>query len=325
MKKITTDEFIKRANKTHNNFYDYSNVVYLGSKVKVEIICPKHGVFKQEPRNHIFGQQCDRCGSKAVFTIEKFIDKANETHNNVYDYSIVKYRNMNTKVEIICPKHGAFKQTPDNHLTGTHCPKCSHKTINLQEFIEKANETHNNFYDYSETLYVDTRTKIKIVCPKHGIFHQRSNSHLSGNGCPACKQTKGEKLIRSYLKLNKLEFKQEFIYENFRFDFVIIGDLPKIIEYNGIQHYTPQSFGSKKINAGFNKLIDNVKRDYLKFKKCKENNVPLLVIPYWDIKRIPEILDDFFKGVEPIFSIPPKEVIEFQSNMNTYIHDKSFF
>ena len=115
------------------------------------------------------------------------------------------------------------------------------------------------------------------------------------------------------MQLNHLKFKQEYIYKNFRFDFLVIKDsLPMIIEFNGIQHYRPVNFGSKKEKAAETGLIYNVKRDFAKYKKCKENHVSLLVIPYWDIKRIPEILDDFFKGNEPTYSQPPKVVIEYK-------------
>lgn len=55
----------------------------------------------------------------------KFVGEANAIHNNFYDYSMVEYVNAMTKVKIICPKHGKFSQSPDKHLNGSGCRRCS--------------------------------------------------------------------------------------------------------------------------------------------------------------------------------------------------------
>ena len=68
---------------------------------------------------------------------ESFIKRSNEKHNSKYDYSLVVYENCRTKVEIICPVHGVFEQTPGAHLyNGYGCEKCSrdaHKLTHLTE------------------------------------------------------------------------------------------------------------------------------------------------------------------------------------------------
>ena len=58
MRKSPTDIylfFIKKANKKHNNFYDYNKVKYINSKTKIIITCPSHGEFEQTPANHLYG------------------------------------------------------------------------------------------------------------------------------------------------------------------------------------------------------------------------------------------------------------------------------
>ena len=57
---------------------------------------------------------------------------------------------------------------------------------NTEEFIKEAREKHGDKYDYSKVDYVNNSTKICIICPQHGEFWQRPNSHLSGHGCPKC-------------------------------------------------------------------------------------------------------------------------------------------
>lgn len=61
-KVLDTKSFIERASIIHNNTYDYSNVVYTTTNVKVSIRCKEHGEFLQEPRNHLKGKGCPRCG-----------------------------------------------------------------------------------------------------------------------------------------------------------------------------------------------------------------------------------------------------------------------
>jgi hypothetical protein len=61
------------------------------------------------------------------------------------------------------------------------------RKLTNDEFIEKAIKIHGDFYDYSEVNYINTRTKVCIICPIHGRFWQTPNSHLSGKAkCPIC-------------------------------------------------------------------------------------------------------------------------------------------
>ncbi len=120
-------------------------------------------------------------------TQDEFIRRANEKHGGKYDYSKVDYHGAETKVCIICPKHGEFWQTPHRHLMGDRCPMCSSRAkLNTEEFINRARAIHGDKYDYSKVQYVDNMTNVCIICPKHGEFWQRPSSHLIGQGCPVC-------------------------------------------------------------------------------------------------------------------------------------------
>lgn len=121
-----------------------------------------------------------------------FINKANITHNNKYDYSKVLYYNSTTKVCIICPQHGEFWQTPQSHIRGNGCPKCGVEikkeklSSNKNEFLQKAIIIHGNEYSYDKVNYINASTKICITCKKHGDFWMTPSSHLSGQKCPKC-------------------------------------------------------------------------------------------------------------------------------------------
>jgi len=117
-----TEEFIKKANNKHNYKYDYSNVIYEHSEIKINIICSLHGIFQQTPKGHLFGYGCKKCGTvigknKNKLSLDTFIERSNIIHNNKYDYSNINfYTNAQTKVKISCLIHGIFEQTPANHL-----------------------------------------------------------------------------------------------------------------------------------------------------------------------------------------------------------------
>ena len=162
------DKFIEKAQKRHGNKYDYSKVEYHGSKEKVCIICPKHGEFWQYPQDHIRGNNCPICanenrGSKRRLSKEDFIKKSQEVHGSKYDYSKVNYKNVNTKITIICPIHGEFEQIGMNHILGQGCPKCAGKGLNRDEIIEKFVSVHGDKYDYSKVVYNGMHNKVIII------------------------------------------------------------------------------------------------------------------------------------------------------------------
>lgn len=192
--KYSTEEFIEKARKIHGNKYDYSKVDYVNNHTKVCLICPEHGEFWQEPKDHLKGRGCPKClHPNANMTREEFIEKATQIHGHKYDYSKVEFVNMSTKVCIICPVHGEFWQCPTEHLRGCGCYKCKMlKSWNTrgrkttEEWIEEAKKVHGDKYDYSKVEYKGTKEKVCIICPEHGEFWQTAGGHLSGNGCKKC-------------------------------------------------------------------------------------------------------------------------------------------
>jgi len=131
MPKISNrEEFINKAINVHSHKFNYSLVEYVNSKIKVIIACPKHGEFMQRPNDHLTGYGCKMCQYEKTSkenrgNIKEFIGKSTIMHGKKYNYSRVEYVDRNTKVKIMCPKHGEFKQTPSNHLYGYGCKKCS--------------------------------------------------------------------------------------------------------------------------------------------------------------------------------------------------------
>ena len=122
-RQLTKEEFIEKARKKHGDLYDYSKVEYVNSTTKVIIIDPEFGEFEQTPNSHLHGYgNLERSGNSKI-TTEEFIEKARAVHGDLYDYSKVKYLNRVTKIEIVDPEHGTWKQSPANHLKGCGHPK----------------------------------------------------------------------------------------------------------------------------------------------------------------------------------------------------------
>jgi very-short-patch-repair endonuclease len=286
--KLTNETFKIKGNLVHSNFYDYSLVNYINGITEIEIICPLHGIFKQIPKTHLSGHNCPECGkinksNKLKSDKEKFIIKANKKHNFLYDYSLSNYIDSETKIEIICKKHGMFEQKPNNHIQGQKCPKCQNNLKSNNEiFIKKANIIHSNKYEYSSSDYINNKIEIDIRCQIHGIFKQRPDVHLQGQGCPYCNESKGEKLIKKILENNNIKFKVQKRFNNCRyikplpFDFYLY-EKNICIEYDGIQHFEPRErFG------GIKTFLEQQKRDEIKNNYCKNNNINLIRISYLD-------------------------------------------
>lgn len=142
------DQFIKEAREIHGNNFDYSNVNYINCKINVEIICNYcNNKFYQTPNNHIlYGNGCSICSirnrTKSLF---EFISQANKIHNFKYDYSKSEYKNTKTKIIIICPYHGEFKQAPTTHIYGkSGCPSCFNRTsFSEREWLDYCNIPDN--------------------------------------------------------------------------------------------------------------------------------------------------------------------------------------
>ena len=112
-KSLTTEEFIERAIKVHGDKYDYSLVEYINCTTKVKIICKKcQKVFEQVASYHLQKNGCIYCNKARTYTTEEFIQQAKEKYGDEFDYSLVKYVNRNTKVNIICKIHGKFETYP---------------------------------------------------------------------------------------------------------------------------------------------------------------------------------------------------------------------
>lgn len=202
-KASNVEEFIRKSKVIHGNKYNYSRTIYDRSYKKVKIFCKQCGnVFLQTPAKHLTGQGCRpcsyrKCADQKRDSNEDFISKAKATHGFKYDYSDVNYQGRHNNLKIICKKHGVFIQLASVHLSGGGCPECAiikggaSRRLTTKEFIERSDQKHRGFYDYSLVEYKGAYASVKIICPEHGEFNQRPLEHLyDGCGCQICGRKK---------------------------------------------------------------------------------------------------------------------------------------
>ena len=152
-------------------------------------------------------------------THQEFVDAADLLYTSKFDYSKTIYKNNYTKVIITCPIHGDFEQTPLQHLRGNGCVRCSaekEKDLIIKQFLETANNLHNNKYTYDMSTYKNNRTPIQMHCSNHGEFLQTTTNHLKGHGCRKCQY--------EILATNFKKPQDTFIYEcnianNYKYDY----------------------------------------------------------------------------------------------------------
>jgi len=215
---------------------------------------------------------------------QNFVVKAHKIHQNKYQYDLTTYKTLKQKIRIWCPIHGWFEQFCSDHLRGSGCKLCYYEK-NRDDFLSfktKANQVHQNKYDYSKVEYKNSHTKVNIKCLIHGIFSQRPNDHIQGIGCPQCgintTTSKGEQQIVDFLKTyTNVETTNRTLLSGHELD-IYLPEYRLAIEYNGTYWHCDK-----------HNRID--KRYHLrKTIQCENQNIHLIHI--WDVDWLskPEII-----------------------------------
>ena len=191
--------YIEKANKIHNNKYDYSKVDYKNSNSVITVRCFEHGDFNILARQHLNKKEksgCRECGKisfkdKSIYPFKSFLEEVNRLYNNKYDYSKVIWKGVDSYINVVCPKHGDFIiQGIEHRKRG--CYKCKKEqglnrptTLTTEEFILRHKRIHGeDTYDYSKTIYTKGLDPITVICKKHGEYTY-SNAIIM-TGCHKC-------------------------------------------------------------------------------------------------------------------------------------------
>ena len=263
---------------------------YINSNTKLEYLCPNG--HKHEITWSMFksGERCPYCRNKIKHNYEE-IKEAFE--NEGYELLSKEYINAKEKLKYKCNKNHIHEISWNDFQQGNRCPYCSDK---IKLTIEQAREaSEKEGYILLEEEYINSNTKMRYMCP-NGHEHEITwNDFRSGYRCPFCKEYKGEKVIRLLLEELNIEYKTQYKFKDCKYKNVLKFDfyLPKYnmcIEYDGEGHYQAINWGSKGEDFAKRRLKSCQIRDGIKTQYCKDNNIILLRIPYWDFKNIENIL-----------------------------------
>jgi hypothetical protein len=226
----------------------------------------------------------------------KEIVERGKQHNKTVICEVEK-RGDKRYFKVKCDICGSEKEEIISRFLSCFQCSCKKKTNNYDYFISKSKKVHGNKYNYDFVEYINSYTKVKILCNNcDEIFEQRPNDHLKGRGCPKCFESKGENRVAEYLLENNIIFTPQKTFKTLRdirplFPDFHLENLNLLIEYDGRGHYVA-CFGSTPEEKQKN-LEDCQRRDKIKNEWAKANNIPLLRIPYWDFDRIEELIEAF--------------------------------
>lgn len=260
---------------------------YIDAKTKILHRCKIDGYeWYVRPHDILQGSGCPVCSKCKKYTHNEYVTMVSNINSNIK--VIDKYINIKTKILhrcIICGNE--WTAIPSNILHGNGCPICS--TLNASS---KRLKTHEQYVIEVEKInfnievieqYVNSRTPILHKCKIDGcVWYASPNNILKGHGCPKCNVSNGEKSITNWLNEKHILYESQKRFNDCRdkqplpFDFYL-PVYNMAIEYNGIQHYKSiDYFGGEEV------FKYTIKHDKIKENYCKENNIRLFIIPYFE-------------------------------------------
>jgi very-short-patch-repair endonuclease len=211
MSKLTTENFIIKANLRHNNKYEYPDKV-INSSTKINIFCKVigHGIFMQSPSQHMRNGGCEKCGRDKIHaknrnSMDDYIKLATNKGLKYLEKDVPK--NTSISVNWQCDKGHLWKTTYHSIIQGSNCLSCTRQNQHINnknnpngtiemlrdKFIKSGQALYNNKYDYSKVIYVNSETPVVINCPilGHGDFNKLPCLHIRKQGCQKCAKNSG--------------------------------------------------------------------------------------------------------------------------------------
>ena len=302
-KKWTKEKIIKYIEDNGYEFIKFSEE-FRGCETRIEIWCgnPNHKSYEVRFQHFKDKRRCKQCRKeeKLKWTKEKIIKYVED--NGYVFIKFIKFNYSKSTIEIWCgnPNHSHKISTFNDFQQNGRCRECGNENKIIWTKEKIIDFVENNNYKFIEFInYKGYLSRIKVSCGKHGAYEVDFGNFKNGFRCPYCNmesiESKGEKEVEKILKKLKIKYNKQHTFENCKykkylpFDFYL-PDFNIIIEYDGEYHFEIiEHFG------GFNKFIDTKIRDTIKNIYCKDNDIKLIRIPYWNFNDIDKILSKELK------------------------------
>ena len=264
--------------------------------------------------------KCSCCNSIGQWLIDNYGEDALEKHwdyekNGSLDPFKIQ-RASNIKVWFKCPRglHDSEEKSIADLTGGRTSIKCNACNSIGQYLIDNYGKNGvEKHWDCEKNKNLDpfkiqraSRKKVWIKCQedeKHGSYFVNCYSFtLSGNRCPICNESHGERKIREHLTKNNIEFIPQKAFPKLlgtgnralSYDFYIPSK-NLLIYFQGIQHYEPTDFNNEGMEQAEKNFEIQQEHDKRKREYAQQNNIDLLEISYIEEDKIEEILDKIFK------------------------------
>lgn len=138
----------------HGDNYKYPNLNYKTKKEKVEIECPVHGTFYQDPQSHLKGHGCSKCGAKIhMNSNEEVLRIVKEFGRKDFMYKTDNISMLNRKIDVECPLGHKFQYKTSDIRAGYGCPRCS-SIMKILSYKFKEIKTVQEAYEIKGYFYV---------------------------------------------------------------------------------------------------------------------------------------------------------------------------
>ena len=298
--KWTKEAIIKYIEEQDYIFINFIKFDKLNSRILIRCNNKKHEPYEVTFANFKTGKRCPKCSEikrrkkRTIWNKEKIIDFVED--NNYEFIEFVKFDKIESIIKVWCKnlKHEPYNVKFANFKNGQRCRKCSDeikgkKFSHNYEYVKEYIESFG--YKMLSNEYVNMKTNILVKCSNgHKPYFTSFDRFKRGDRCPYCNESKGEKEINEILNKYNVDFKSQYKFNDCKskrelpFDFYITN-LNIVIEYDGIQHYRIIKYFN-----GLDGFITTKIHDAIKTKYCKDNNIKLIRIPYWEYDNIENIL-----------------------------------
>lgn len=245
-------------------------------------------------------------------TIKEVKENLNNIHGNKFVLLSEELPRYKEKLLLYCTVCGnTFNATYDNLINkGSGCPYCAHHIKSNDEFISELQTLFGNKLIYNSVDYINAKTAVTIICPKHGVFYKTPNKLLRGQGCPKCKVSKLENIVMNELITKNIQFETQKRFKwlgKQSLDF-FLPNYNVAIECQGEQHFHQVYFNGKTNNIEERNTFKSIKsRDEEKYILCKQHSLKLLYfidnkILEEEIIKNPIYEENYFYKVENIIN-----------------------